>query len=332
MKRNLISLMIFASLIASLVTLAVFDLYNFAHKAGSQPHQIILIEPGSSLKKIAQQLYSRKLINSRQRFIILNRLLQSSTLLKAGEYEIKRAANPLQIIATLKAGQVYQRQFNIPEGFTLRQIGARLQALGLCRNGRFKELTSSPELLKNWLLPGPNLEGYLFPSTYNYNRQSSCRQVLEMMLNAGQKQFNKLVHKNPDNSLNKHQLLTLASLIQKEAGNNDEMPVISSVFHNRLHKNMRLASDPTTIYALGENFDGNLKRCDLRHPSPYNTYRHRGLPPGPICSPGNEAIKAALAPARTDYLYFVSRGNGQHQFSRTLKEHNRAVRKYQLKR
>ena len=151
------------------------------------------------------------------------------------------------------------------------------------------------------------------------------------MLNVGQKQLQKLMGSNPDNNLNQHQILTLASIIQKEAGNNDEMPIIASVFHNRLQRKMRLASDPTTIYALGESFDGNLRRNDLRHPSPYNTYRHRGLPPGPICSPGNEAISAAINPDQTEYLFFVSRNNGQHQFSKTFKEHNQAVKKYQLK-
>jgi UPF0755 protein len=324
--------MIFASLAASLTTLAVFDLYHFAHRAGSQPAKLIIIEPGSSLKKIALNLQSQKLINSSQRFIILNRILQSSNLLKAGEYRIKAAASPLQLITTLKQGRVYQRQISIPEGFTLRQIGARLQAHDLCQKDEFKELTTSPTNLKGWQIPGSNPEGYLFPSTYNYSRQTSCRQIVEQMLNTGQKQLQKLTAKNSDETLNRHQILTLASIIQKEAGSNDEMPIIASVFHNRLQLKMRLASDPTTIYALGENFDGNLRRRDLRNPSPYNTYRHRGLPPGPICSPGNEAISAAINPDQTDYLYFVSRNNGQHQFSRTLKEHNRAVRKYQLKR
>lgn len=331
MRRNLTTLMIFASLAASLTTLAVFDLYHFAHQAGSQPAKLIIIEPGSSLKKIARKLQKNEFISSSQRFIILNRFLQSSNLLKAGEYRIKAAASPMQIITTLKQGRVYQRQISIPEGFTLRQIGARLQAHGLCQKDEFKEITNSAANLKDWQIIGPNLEGYLFPSTYNYSRQSSCRQIMEQMLTVGQKQLQKLMGSNPDNNLNQHQILTLASIIQKEAGNNDEMPVIASVFHNRLQRKMRLASDPTTIYALGESFDGNLRRKDLRHPSPYNTYRHRGLPPGPICSPGNEAISAAINPDQTEYLFFVSRNNGQHQFSKTFKEHNQAVKKYQLK-
>ncbi len=330
MKQHLKTFLLITTLAVGLTAMIGLDLYRFAHQTGSQPQKLILIEPGSSLKKITHTLQDHKLISSSRRFIILNRLLRSSTLLKAGEYQIEAAASPLQIITTLKQGRVFQRRVSIPEGFTLQQISARLQGKGLCQHDEFKQLTSSPTNLKTWQIPGPNLEGYLFPSTYNYSRQTSCRQIVELMLSTGQKQFQKLTLKSPDNTLNQHQILTLASLIQKEAGNNDEMPLIASVFHNRLQLKMRLASDPTTIYALGENFDGNLRRRDLRHPSPYNTYRHRGLPPGPICSPGSEAIKAAINPAQTDYLYFVSRNNGQHQFSRTLKEHNRAVRKYQL--
>ena len=331
MQRRLITVLIFTALTVGLTAMVSLDLYRFAHQAGAQPPTLILIESGSSLKKIARELQNHKLISSSKRFIILNRFLQSTTLLKAGEYLIETAASPVEIIETLKRGRVFQRRVSIPEGFTLRQIGARLQVRGLCQNDEFIQLTSSPASLKSWQIPGPNLEGYLFPSTYNYSRQTSCRQIVEKMLSTGQKRFQKLAAKCPKHVLNQHQILTLASIIQKEAGNNDEMPVIASVFHNRLQRRMRLASDPTTIYALGENFDGNLRRRDLLNPSPYNTYHHHGLPPGPICSPGSKAIMAACNPDQTDYLYFVSRNNGQHQFSRTLKEHNRAVRKYQLK-
>ncbi len=332
MKQNLKTVQIITTLVIGLAALIGLDLYCFAHRAGSQPPKLILIEPGSSLRKITRKLQEDKLISSGKRFIFLTRLLQSATLLKAGEYLIEEAASPLKIITTLKQDRVFQRQISIPEGFTLRQIDARLQAKGLCRNDEFKQLITSPANLKEWQIPGPNLEGYLFPSTYNYSRQTSCRQIVEQMLNTGRKQFQQLAAKDLSHNFNRHQILTLASLIQKEAGNNDEMPVIASVFHNRLQRKMRLASDPTTIYALGENFDGDLRRRDLLNPSPYNTYRHRGLPPGPICSPGNQAIMAVINPEQTDYLYFVSRNNGQHQFSHTLKEHNQAVRKYQLKR
>ena len=331
MKQNLKIVLIITTLAIGLAALIGLDLYGFAHRAGSQPSKLILIEPGNSLRKITCKLQENRLISSGKRFIFLTRLLQSSTLLKAGEYLIEKNASPLQIITTLKQGRVFQRQVSIPEGFTLRQINTRLQAKGLCRNDEFIQLTTSPTNLKKWQIQGPNLEGYLFPSTYNYSRQTSCRQIVEQMLNTGQKQFQQLAARDLDHNLNRHQILTLASLIQKEAGNNGEMPVIASVFHNRLQLKMRLASDPTTIYALGENFDGNLRRRDLRNPSPYNTYRHRGLPPGPICSPGNQAIMAVINPEPTDFLYFVSRNNGHHQFSRTYKEHNQAVRKYQLK-
>ncbi|MBN2809534.1 MAG: endolytic transglycosylase MltG [Deltaproteobacteria bacterium] len=332
MRRTLIIVLLITGLSVILAGLAGFDLYRFARQKNAQPATLILITPGSSLRKIAGELKEHNLINSRRRFIMLNRILHSSARLQAGEYQIAAASTPLEIIAALQEGRVYQRQVTIPEGFTLTQIGARLEALGLCRSEEFKSLTTSPQALKNWQIAGETLEGYLFPSTYNYSRQTSCREILDIMIATSLQQRQSLTAAAPASSLTELQILTMASLIQKEAGNNEEMPLISSVFHNRLRKHMRLASDPTTIYALGENFDGNLRRRDLNHPSPYNTYRHYGLPPGPICSPGTAAFEAALKPVPTDYLYFVSRNDGRHQFSRTLKEHNQAVRKYQLKR
>jgi len=150
------------------------------------------------------------------------------------------------------------------------------------------------------------------------------------MLKTGKQKFLEISAASPATPFNRHQILTLASIIQKEAGNLEEMPLIAAVFHNRLQRKMRLASDPTTIYGLGEKFDGNLRRRDLKDSSPYNTYRFKGLPPGPICNPGSDAIQAALNPAVSDYLFFVSRNNGSHQFSKTYTEHKRAVKKYQL--
>jgi UPF0755 protein len=255
-----------------------------------------------------------------------------NTGLKAGEFRLPADATPLEIIAILDRGRSLERQVTIPEGFTLLQIGARLTACNICRAAEFEKLVHAPELLRQWRIPANTLEGYLFPSTYNYTRNTRTKELLENMLATGLKIYNQLRQTAPATKLSRHQILTLASIIQKEAGNEAEMPLISSVFHNRLKHHMRLASDPTTIYALGQMFDGNLTRRDLQNPSPYNTYRHHGLPPGPICSPGRQALSAALKPAVTNYLYFVSRNDGHHYFSRTLKEHNWAVRRYQLQK
>ncbi|HDS15949.1 MAG TPA: endolytic transglycosylase MltG [Proteobacteria bacterium] len=330
-RRFFIAIAMISGIIA-IGGLGSLHLYFFAHAPGPGPEQIILIEAGSSLQKIAADLHEQQLISSRSSFILLNRVLGSATRLQAGEYRLDAAATPLAIIDSMKNGRILLRQVTIPEGFTLTQIGTRLQDADLCRSDDFTNLTQAPDLLARWDIAGENAEGYLFPSTYKYSRQTSCRQLVEMMLAAGQERWRTLINgpMAPEaQALTRGQLITMASIIQKEAGNKAEMPLIASVFYNRLRRGMRLESDPTTIYALKENFDGNLKRRDLRHPSPYNTYRHHGLPPGPICNPGEDALQAALRPDRSDYLYFVATKNGGHQFSRTFREHNQAVEKYQ---
>ncbi len=329
LKRFLAALLL--SLVG-LVLLAGMDLYNFTRRPGPDRETIIEIAPGSPLKKIARQLRQKGVISSVPWFIIVNRLNGSGTSLKAGEYRIAPRATPLEIIELLKSGRVIERSLSIPEGFTLKQIGERLVARGICRGDEFERLSRNRQLLEKWEIPGSSLEGYLFPSTYNYSRQTGCRQMLETMLATGKREYEKIRENSPPLNLTRHQVLTLASMIQKEAGTESEMPLIASVFFNRLRRDMRLASDPTTIYALGPAFDGNLRRRDLKNPSPYNTYQHKGLPPGPICSAGRKAIAAVFNPADSDFLYFVARGDGRHQFSRSLKEHNRAVYRYQLHR
>ena len=330
MKYIKLILIFLLTMTLSLLIMTGLDLYWFAHHNNKQPATVIIIKPGSSLKKITQTLAEHQLINSKFRFTILNRLLRSSVTLKAGEYEIAATANPLNIIATLQQGISLQYKVSFPEGFTLKQIKERLAAKKICTTDEFTKITTAAANLKKWQLPAANLEGYLFPSTYCYSRKTTaCNEIIEAMLKTGEQKFRELKAASPETNFNRHQILTLASIIQKEAGNVEEMPLIAAVFANRLRRNMRLASDPTTIYGLGEKFDGNLRRRDLKHPSPYNTYRHKGLPPGPICSPGSSAIKATLNPAASDYLFFVSRNNGTHQFSKTYSEHQQAVRKYQ---
>jgi UPF0755 protein len=175
-----------------------------------------------------------------------------------------------------------------------------------------------------------SLEGYLFPETYRFTPGIAETELIRMMVQQLLQRLDKqLLGAAQKQDLDRHQLLTLASIIEKETGLADEMPVISSVFHNRLQRNMPLQTDPTVIYGIAD-FDGNLTRNHLTTPTPYNTYRFRGLPPGPIASPGLAALQAAARPAETDYLYFVSRGDGRHVFSRTLREHNQAVRRFQL--
>lgn len=325
--RKIIAIILLTIILSFALLLgAGLDLYNFARQPGAARQQLVTIPNGSSLKAISSLLSKSGSISSPKRFIILCRLLGHGSQLKAGEYMIPAAATPLQIIEDLCAGKVFQHQLTIPEGFTLKQIGARLNALGLCDGDEFGRLIQDRDFLQACGLQANRAEGYLFPETYNYTSSSTCREILQTMLETGRQRIASIIPEKES----RHQLLTLASIIQKEAGNDAEMPLISSVFHNRLRKKMRLESDPTTIYAMGDDFDGNLRRADLKHPSPYNTYRHRGLPPGPICSPGQKALQAARNPATSNYLFFVARRDGTHQFSRSLREHRQAVRKYQL--
>ena len=179
-------------------------------------------------------------------------------------------------------------------------------------------------------IDGPSLEGYLYPDTYLISRDLDARELVDLMVRRFWKVFNDLI-RGQKRDMSLREIVTLASIVEKETGLAEERPVIASVFLNRLKKRMRLESDPTVIYGL-KNFDGNLKRKDLRTPNPYNTYTNHGLPPGPIANPGRESLMAVINPAETDYLYFVSRNDGSHCFSTTLKEHNRAVVRYQKRR
>ena len=168
---------------------------------------------------------------------------------------------------------------------------------------------------------------------YQYTQSTSCRQLLSVRLATFTEQYEKIsAGVTKPSAYNQHEMVTMASIVQKEAGNEEEMPIIAAVIFNRLSKGMRLECDPTVIYGLGKRFDGNLRRKDLKDSSPYNTYRYRGMPPGPICNPGAAALRAVFSPAPVDYLYFVSRNNGSHYFSTTLKKHNQAVRRFQKKR
>jgi UPF0755 protein len=178
-----------------------------------------------------------------------------------------------------------------------------------------------------------SLEGYLFPETYHFSKHTSEQKIVQAMLNTFKQRITNgdILDQIQKSDMSLHEVITLASLIEKETGMNDERKHISSVFHNRLRRNMRLQTDPTVIYAI-EEFDGNIRKKDLNIDSPYNTYRYKGLPPGPIANPGIKSIVAALNPIRSNHLYFVSRKDGSHHFSSNLREHNRAVQKYQLKK
>lgn len=292
----------------------------------------LTIKSGSSLIQVANQLAAKKIIRSALVFRLLARLQDRDAAIQAGVYNFSASSTPAALLDRLVAGDVVQIMITIPEGFTLQQIAERLAENRVADRTRLLAAAHDSALLNELGIVAQNLEGYLYPETYRFVPGISEPDLLRMMVAQFNQQFSRL-HKSLKGELPlaKHQLVTLASIIQKETGLEEEMPLISAVFHNRLNRNIPLQTDPTVIYGI-KNFNGNLTRKDLQRPSAYNTYLNRGLPPGPIANPGFKALLAAARPADSHYLYFVARGDSSHQFSKTLKEHNRAVRKYQLRR
>ena len=293
---------------------------------------IITINNGSSLQLVARQLELQGVIRHSLSLRTLARIDQQSGHIQAGTYKFSEPALPAQIMSRLIEGDVEKVQLTVPEGFTLEQIIERIAQSGYGNGARLRQLSHDPAFIKTVKVEASSLEGYLFPETYSFAPGIDEKALLRMLVNQfWQNLSGELKQTAQKQGMNVHQLTTLASIIEKETGLKSEMPTISSVFHNRLKRNIPLQTDPTVIYGI-KDFNGNLTRKHLRTPGPYNTYLNRGLPPGPIANPGLAALLAAAHPANTKYLYFVARGDGSHQFSRTLKEHNAAVRKYQLRR
>ena len=292
---------------------------------------VLDIAEGASLSEVAKRLHRQKLIRSDWAFAWMGRLSGSDRKIISGEYEFHGGMAPLTILEKILNGEVIQYTVTIPEGFSLSRIADLLHEQRLVDREKFLRCARDRSFIQTLSLPVDNLEGYLFPDTYQFARHVKPERFLATMVSRF-KQAVTQEHRRQaaELGLSMHQVITLASLIEKETARPDERPLISGVFHNRLRKKIPLQSDPTVIYALNE-FDGNLRKKDLSIENPYNTYRVLGLPPGPIANPGIAAIHAALYPEPTGYLYFVSRNDGSHEFSKTLAEHNRAVRKYQLR-
>jgi len=290
------------------------------------------IQPGTGLNKIALDLQKSGVIRSSLAVKLLARWNQQSEKIQAGNYQFSDSATPEEILTRLVKGDVTKVSLTVPEGFTLQQIIARTVAEGFGQRERLLELAYNVDFIHSLQIEADSLEGYLFPETYLFAPGIDEKALLKMMVTQLKNNLGPELKKAAKKAgMDLQQWVTLASIIEKETGDVAEMPLISSVFHNRLKRNIPLQTDPTVIYGI-KNFDGNITRKHLRTPTPYNTYIIRGLPPGPIASPGLAALKAAVNPAQTKYLYFVATGDGGHRFSKTLKEHNIAVKEYLAQR
>lgn len=301
--------------------------------------RIVNIPKGSDLKAVSSILKKEGIIDSSLIFNILARYKSAEGGLKAGEYSLSPNMSPLQILSLIQNGKVYQYPVTIPEGYNIFEAASLLHKKGLVNKERFISLAFNGDFIKSLGVETDNLEGYIFPDTYYISRGMDEKVIIKKMVDTFKSiVLDKMLIKIKDRGLTIRQIITIASLIEKETGKEDEKPVISAVFYNRIKKEMRLQCDPTVIYALlikslkggTSSFDGNIRKDDLMIDSPYNTYKYSGLPPGPIANPGMSSINAAINPSDSNYLYFVSKQDGWHYFSSTIEEHNKAVNKYQI--
>ena len=290
----------------------------------------IEVMAGSSLSRVAAELSEAGYLPSPAMFKLWARLQGAENSIQTGEYELQAGITPAQLLDKIVRGESVQYRITLVEGWTFQQA---LDALWETENIRSSLINSSPaEIAQQMNLEYENPEGMIYPDTYFYTKGTLD---IELLLRANQR-LNTLLSEAWESRLgalpyaNPYEALTMASIIEKESARNSERGLIAAVFVGRLDLGMRLQSDPTTIYGMGDRYAGNIMRADLLEETPYNTYRIDGMPPTPIGLSGEASIVAALNPAASDYLYFVARGDGSHQFSRSLEEHNAAVREYQL--
>jgi UPF0755 protein len=290
------------------------------------------VRHGESLRAIATRLEQRGLVRDGSATTWWARLRGKAEELHVGEYWLSPAMSPAEIIDRIATGRVATWEVVIPEGLTAAEIGARLAEHGLVDAQDFATAVADPELAHSLGISANSLEGYLFPETYRLPHGLSGAEVARVMVEQFKTAWREVEPGAVKRGLSMHQVVILASIVEKETGAPDERPLIASVFSNRLRRNMRLESDPTVIYGV-PGFDGNLRRSDLDDTAnAYNTYQHAGLPPGPIANPGLAALKAVVEPAQSEMLYFVSRNDGTHEFSATYREHSDAVDRYQRRR
>ena len=302
------------------------------YQSYADPEVFVEVEPGDSTRAIAQRLAAAGIVRDDWTFRLAVWRSGRDRALQAGEYYFDRPLSAMQIAHKIATGQVYLRSITFPEGLTIPEMAQIFEAEGFGTANTFLAAAGRAELIAQFDPEAANLEGYLFPETYSLPRDATADDLVEAMVAQFRQAFSTSLREAAERKLSVREVVTLASLIQKETGSSDEHGLVSAVYNNRLRIGMPLQCDPTVIYALqlAGLYDGNLTRASLEFDSPYNTYRHAGLPPGPIASAGRAVLDAAVRPADVSYLYFVSRNDGTHAFANTLREHNRNVREYQV--
>jgi len=329
---RLLAILLLLLLLAGGIAFSVYQRFQNTPLSLPASEMIYEIPSGTSLRQLAHDLHDRDIIEYPRLFILLGRELDVARRLQAGEYRLAAGMTPRTLLQLLADGKVIQHAITLVEGLTFRETLTRIQTHS------FIEVTlqevADAEIMNRLGHPGAHPEGRFLPDTYHFTRGTTDLAILRRAYEAMSKYLESAwPDRDADLPLQTpEEALILASIVEKETGLVEERPAIAGVFIRRLQRGMRLQTDPTVIYGLGEHFDGNLRRRDLEKDTPYNTYLHAGLPPTPIAMPGAAAIAAVLHPAAGDSLYFVARGDGSHYFSDTLEEHNLAVDKYQRKK
>lgn len=335
MKKILFFFMAVASIVFFLTALSFYH-YSVTPRKSTHLNVRINIPQGSSLKKISCILDEKDLIDGTFKFVLLAKLKNAEHKIKSGEYSFTHPISPLKMLHKLTRGEVITHAVTIPEGSTIFDIALIVEDAGLGPADSILQKATDISFVKSLGIDNESLEGFLYPDTYRFSKGTDPEVILKRLATRFKEVFvQELKSKATETGFSEKELIILASLIEKETAQPSEKPLIAAVFFNRLQKRIRLECDPTVIYGIrlkNPRFRGGLRKKHLKEITPYNTYLIPGLPPGPICSPGLESIKAVLKPAKADYLYFVSKNDGTHKFSRTLEEHNRAVYTYQISR
>ncbi len=338
MKMKRAILWFFALLVIAALGLAAWELAaerSFASTPFGQGARVVTVPAGSGPHALAKLLADARVVSSDARFYTHLHFFRRGASPKAGEYEFDGAQTPDEVLGKLTRGEVKLYRFTVPEGLRADEIAPIVGATGLCAADEFLRLAREPAQAKRLGVPGSSMEGFLFPDTYSVTRGAGCSGIIGAMVARFQQAWKDAqAQRLPEVKLNELQAVTLASIVEKETGQPGERSRISCVFHNRLKKGMRLATDPTVIYAvLLENdfkWDGNIHKADLLRPHPYNTYKVAGLPPGPISNPGAASLVAALHPMKCNDLFFVSRNDHTTVFCPDYACHERAVQKWQV--
>jgi UPF0755 protein len=318
---------------AGLYAAALYRAMHAPYRGFDAPEQFVEVPAGASAVEIRRRLVEAGVVRDERLFRAALWWTGKARALRAGEYRFSEPVTPVEVIDRIARGDVHVYPITFPEGLTIADMAAAFEARGFGVAGEFVEAAADPARIADLDPEAPDLEGYLFPDTYALPRGTPAAALVDLMVGRFRATYAALRPEGAeDGDLPLRELVTLASLVEKETAQAAERPLVAAVYHNRLRLGMPMQADPTVVYALVQagTYDGNIRRRDLEIDSPYNTYRYPGLPPGPIAAPGRAALLAALEPADSPYLYFVSRNDGSHAFAETLAEHNANVYEHQV--